>query len=532
VTESAAPIVVIAAPTDGQDRILTDRALEFLAELHQTFDVTRRSLLAQRQTRRDAVAAGTPPHFSPDTADIRQGDWRVAPIPADLRNRRVEITGPTDRKMTINALNSGAQVWLADLEDANTPHWENVIGGQVNLADAIAGTIALETDGKSYALDDGPHAVIVMRPRGWHLDEKHLVCDGEPISGSLTDFGLYAFHNAAELVATGRTPAFYLPKMESHLEARLWADVFAFAEQRLGIPAGTIRATVLIETIWAAFEMDEILYELRDYIAGLNAGRWDYLFSIIKTFRDAGPEFVLPDRAALTMTVPFMKRYSDLLVATCHKRGAYAIGGMAAFIPSRDPQANEVAFEKVRADKTREAVAGYEGSWVAHPGLVPICREIFDAALGDNENHLTVGLDDGGVTGEQLIDLSGTGAGATAAGLRANIEIGLEYLVTWLSGRGAVTIRNLMEDAATAEISRSQVWQWRQSATVLDTGDPVTAELIVQIADAAAAALEPNWSQVDGGADLLARARTLMVELMIDEQYTDFLTTRAYELIP
>jgi malate synthase len=532
VTESAAPIVVIAAPADDQDRILTEPALEFLAELHRTFDVTRRSLLSQRQSRRDAVAAGTPPHFSSDTADIREGDWRVAPIPADLRNRRVEITGPTDRKMTINALNSGAQVWLADMEDANTPHWENVIGGQINLADAIAGTITLETDGKSYALGDGPHAVIVMRPRGWHLDEKHLVCDGEPISGSLTDFGLYAFHNAAELVAQGRTPAFYLPKMESHLEARLWADVFAFSEQRLGIPAGTIRATVLIETIWAAFEMDEILYELREYIAGLNAGRWDYLFSIIKTFRDSGPEFVLPDRAALTMTVPFMKAYSDLLVATCHKRGAYAIGGMAAFIPSRDQQANELAFEKVRADKTREATAGYEGSWVAHPGLVPVCREIFDAVLGENENQLTVGLSGSSVTDEQLIDLSGTGATATEAGLRANIEVGLEYLVTWLSGRGAVAIRNLMEDAATAEISRSQVWQWRQSETVLDTGHPVTAELIVQIADEAAAALESSWSDVDGGADLLARARTLMVELMIDEQYADFLTTRAYELIP
>jgi malate synthase len=527
----AGSIVVIAAPADGQDRILTDDALAFLAELHTEFDATRHSLLTQRQNRRDAVAAGTPPHFSTDTADIREGDWRVAPIPADLRNRRVEITGPTDRKMTINALNSGAQVWLADLEDANTPHWENVIGGQVSLADAVRGSITLESDGKSYALNDGPHPTIVMRPRGWHLDEKHLVCNGEPTSGSLTDFGLYAFHNAAELVARGKTPAFYLPKMESHLEARLWADVFAFTEQRLGIAAGTIRATVLIETIWAAFEMDEILYELRDYIAGLNAGRWDYLFSIIKTFRDSGDAFVLPDRAALTMTVPFMKAYSDLLVATCHRRGAYAIGGMAAFIPSRDPAANELAFDKVRADKTREANAGYEGSWVAHPGLVSICREIFDAALGDAENQLGVGLG-AEVTGEQLIDLSGTGAGATADGLRANIEIGLEYLVTWLSGRGAVAIHNLMEDAATAEISRSQVWQWRQAGTVLDTGQPVTAEAIVQLADVGAAALEPAWAEVEGGADLLARARTLLVELMVDEQYEDFLTTRAYELIP
>ena len=524
-------ITVIATPVEGQDRVLTPEALEFLTALHREFDATRRSLLAHRKDRRDAVAAGTPPHFLHDTADIREDDWTVAPIPADLRRRRVEITGPTDRKMTINALNSGAQVWLADLEDANTPHWENVVGGQLNLAEAVRGTITLETDGKSYALNDGPHAVIVTRPRGWHLDEKHVVVDGAPISGSLVDFGLYAFHNAAELVSQGRTPAFYLPKMESHLEARLWAEVFAFSEDRLGVPHGSIRATVLIETIWAAFEMDEILYELREYIAGLNAGRWDYLFSIIKTFRDGGDAFVLPDRAALTMTVPFMRAYSELLVATCHKRGAYAIGGMAAFIPSKDPQANEIAFEKVRADKTREASAGYEGSWVAHPGLVPVCAEIFDAAMGDADDQQGKGLDVE-VTGEQLIDLSGTGAVATEAGLQANIEVALEYLVTWLSGRGAVAIRNLMEDAATAEISRSQVWQWRQAGTVLDTGTVVTADLIVQIADDAAAALEPAWSQVEGGSDLLARARTLLVELMVDDDYADFLTTRAYELIP
>ncbi len=315
------PIVVIASTAEDQDRVLTEPALEFLAALHREFDPTRLSLLSHRADRRAAVAAGTPPHFLIDTVDIRDDDWTVAPIPADLRNRRVEITGPTDRKMTINALNSGAQVWLADLEDANTPHWENVISGQANLADAVRGTITLESGGKSYALTDGPRAVIVARPRGWHLDERHILCDGQPVSGSLVDFGLYAFHNAAELVARGATPAFYLPKMESHLEARLWAEVFAFSEDYLGVPHGSIRATVLIETIWAAFEMNEILYELREYIAGLNAGRWDYLFSIIKTFRDSGPEFVLPDRNSITMTAPFMKAYSDLLVATCHRRG-------------------------------------------------------------------------------------------------------------------------------------------------------------------------------------------------------------------
>ncbi len=532
-TESAAPIVVIAAPADDQDRILTEPALEFLAELHRTFDVTRRSLLSQRQSRRDAVAAGTPPHFSSDTADIREGDWRVAPIPADLRNRRVEITGPTDRKMTINALNSGAQVWLADMEDANTPHWENVIGGQINLADAIAGTITLETDGKSYALGDGPHAVIVMRPRGWHLDEKHLVCDGEPISGSLTDFGLYAFHNAAELVAQGRTPAFYLPKMESHLEARLWADVFAFSEQRLGIPAGTIRATVLIETIWAAFEMDEILYELRDYAAGLNAGRWDYLFSIVKTFRDAGDEYVLPDRNTITMAAPFMKAYSDLLVATCHRRGAYAIGGMAAFIPSRrDPEINAVAFDKVRADKTREAEAGYEGSWVAHPDLVPICKEIFDAALGDGHSQLDKVLPEVHVTAKDLLDIRSLPLTVTAKGLRDNIEVALEYTVNWLAGSGAVGINNLMEDAATAEISRCQVWQWRRNRVVMDNGRRVSAPLITLLLDTATERLADTWSEQPHGRELLADGRNLIYDLCTQDSFVDFLTVPAYALLP
>jgi len=432
-------------------------------------------------------------------------------------------------------MNSGAKVWLADMEDANTPHWANVIDGQLNLADAIRGTISLQQGGKSYALSDGNRAVIVMRPRGWHLSEKHLTLEGEPLSGSLVDFGLYFFHNAAELLSRDVGPAFYLPKMESHLEARLWADVFAFSEDYCDVPFGSVRATVLIETIWAAFEMDEILYELRNYASGLNAGRWDYLFSVIKTFRDAGPEFVLPDRNSITMAAPFMKAYSDLLVSTCHKRGAYAIGGMAAFIPSKDPAVNEVAFTKVRADKTREADAGYEGSWVAHPGLVPVCQEIFDAALGERVNQLDKGLD-ATVSAAQLLDFKSLHVNGrppvTEAGLRSNIAVALEYLVTWMSGRGAVAIHSLMEDAATAEISRSQVWQWWQAKTMLDSGRTVTVPLITEIVDAATEALADAWAEVPHGRNLLADARNLFVDLTTATNYEDFLTVRAYELIP
>ncbi len=528
-------IVAGAPKVPGSSGVLTPEALEFLAALHEKFAPRRAELLALRSTRREAVAAGARLDFLPETAEIRAGDWRVAAVPDYLADRRVEITGPTDRKMTINAINSGAKVWLADMEDANTPHWDNVIDGQINLTDAITGTITLNSGGKSYALSDGDRAVIVMRPRGWHLPEKHLTLGGEPLSGSLVDFGLYFFRNAAELLSRGAGPAFYLPKMESHLEARLWAEVFAFAEQYCDIPAGSVRATVLIETIWAAFEMEEILYELRDYASGLNAGRWDYLFSVIKTFRDAGPEFVLPDRNSITMAAPFMNAYSDLLVSTCHRRGAYAIGGMAAFIPSRDPALNEVAFAKVRADKTREAGAGYEGSWVAHPGLVPVCQEIFDAALGTAVNQLDKGLD-AQVTGAQLLDIASLQVDGkplvTEAGLQANIAVALEYLVTWLSGRGAVAINSLMEDAATAEISRSQVWQWRQAKTVLDTGRTVNARLITQIADEATETLAQVWAEVPHGRNLLADARNLLVDLTTQKRYVDFLTIRAYELLP
>ena len=525
-------IVVGGPEVAGRDRILTPGALDFLAALHHRFEDRRQELLALRRARRDAVAGGSGPDFLPETADVRAADWAVAQIPPYLRDRRVEITGPTDRKMTINALNSGARVWLADLEDANTPHWHNVIDGQVNLADAVARTITLESGDRTYRLGPEP-AVIIMRPRGWHLPEKHLTVDGVPLSASLVDFGLYFFHNAAALLELGHGPAFYLPKMESHLEARLWADVFALAEGFCGIPGGSVRATVLIETIWAAFEMDEILYELREYAAGLNAGRWDYLFSIVKTFRDAGPEFLLPDRNSITMAAPFMKAYSDLLVSTCHRRGAYAIGGMAAFIPARDRAVNEAAFAKVRADKTREADAGYEGSWVAHPGLVPVCQEIFDRVLGDRTDQLGRGLG-AEVDATALLDVSAGSPGGpsiTEQGLRSNIEVALEYVVTWLAGRGAVAIHSLMEDAATAEISRSQVWQWRRARVELDTGRRVTAELITDLADAATEQLADAWAERPGGRTLLANARNLLVDLMLDADYADFLTLPAYELV-
>ena len=527
-------IVPDAPQVPGLARVLTPEALAFLSALHEKFGPRRAELLALRATRRQAVADGRPLDFLAETAEIRSADWTVAAVPPYLADRRVEITGPTDRKMTINAMNSGAKVWLADMEDANTPHWRNVIDGQVNLADAVRGTITLEQGGKSYALSGGERAVIVMRPRGWHLPEKHLTAGGEPMSGSLVDFGLYFFHNAAELLAGGRGPAFYLPKMESHLEARLWAEVFAFAEQYVGVPTGSVRATVLIETIWAAFEMDEILYELREYASGLNAGRWDYLFSVIKTFRDAGPEYVLPDRNSITMAAPFMKAYSDLLVSTCHRRGAYAIGGMAAFIPSKDPAANEIAFAKVRADKTREATAGYEGSWVAHPGLVPVCQEIFDEVLGSRVEQLDVGTG-AQVSAAELLDFASLQVGGkppvTEVGLRSNISVALEYVVTWLAGRGAVAINSLMEDAATAEISRSQVWQWRQAKTVLDSGRTVTAPLITELADAATEALADQWAEFPHGRNLLADARNLLVDLTTQKSYEDFLTVRAYELI-
>ena len=511
--------------------ILSDEAVAFVADLNRRFRPRRDELLAARAARRAEIAAGGSLGFLAATADVRAGDWTVPAAPADLTDRRVEITGPTERKMTINALNSGARVWLADLEDANTPHWSNVVDGQQNLYDAIRRTIRLETDKKTYELGEGPYPTIVMRPRGWHLDERHLPVDGEPAVGALVDFGLYFFHNAAELIGRGSGPYFYLPKMESHREAALWNDVFTYAQETLGIPVGTIRATVLIETIPAAFEMDEILHALRPHISGLNAGRWDYLFSIIKYFRD-NPAMVLPDRAAVTMTAPFMRAYTELLVSTCHKRGAFAMGGMAAFIPSRrDPAVNEVALAKVREDKEREAGDGFDGSWVAHPDLVPVCREIFDRVLGDRPNQLDRRRDDVSVEAVQLLDVAATGGAVTEAGLRGNVSVALQYLEAWLRGNGAVGINNLMEDAATAEISRSQVWQWIHNGVRLDDGTAITAGLVGRIEDEELAKIRAALGDQAWAASRFDDARKLFERVALADDFADFLTTAAYDSI-
>jgi malate synthase len=524
---------VTGGTVERGEEFLTPEALAFVAELQERFGARRDELLTLRRQRRTEVARTHRFDFLPETRQVREGDWRVAAAPADLRNRRAEITGPTERKMTINALNSGAQVWLADLEDANTPHWRNVIGGQVNLYDAVRRKISLTSaDGKEYTLrEDGRLATIVVRPRGWHLDEVHLTVDGTPAVGALVDFGLYFFHNAQELLYRNSGPYFYLPKMESHLEARLWNDVFTFAQQRLGIPHGTIRATVLIETIPAAFEMDEILYELREHASGLNAGRWDYLFSIIKYFRDSGSDFVLPDRNSVTMTAPFMRGYTELLVRTCHRRGAFAMGGMAAFIPSRrDPQVNEVALAKVRADKEREAGDGFDGSWVAHPDLVPLCQEIFDRALGDKPNQLDRLREDVSVTAEQLLDVRSTPGGVTEAGLRNNVSVALQYLASWLGGNGAVAIFNLMEDAATAEIARSQIWQWVHNDVKLDTGVMLSAEFVQRVVDEELAKIRDTVGAESFDADRFAQARELFVQVALADDYADFLTVPAYQI--
>ncbi|TWG97796.1 malate synthase [Nocardioides sp. J9] len=511
--------------------ILTPDALAFVAQLQERFGARRDELLAARRTRREEVARTGRLDFLPETADVRAGDWTVAPAPADLQDRRVEITGPTDRKMTINALNSGARVWLADMEDASTPHWSNVVGGQVNLYDAIRRQISFTSpQGKTYELEqDQRLATIVMRPRGWHFDEQHLLVDGTPVVGALVDFGLYFFHNARELLERGSGPYFYLPKMESHLEARLWNDVFTFAQAELGVPHGSVRATVLIETIPAAFEMDEILYELRDHVSGLNAGRWDYLFSIIKYFRDSGPEFVLPDRASVGMTSPFMRAYAQLLVKTCHRRNAQAIGGMAAFIPSRkDEEVNARAFAKVREDKEREAGDGFDGSWVAHPDLVPVCREVFDAVLGDRPNQVERQRDDVEVTADDLLDVASTPGEITAAGLRDNVEVALLYLEAWLRGLGAVGIHNLMEDAATAEISRSQIWQWVRNESKLDDGTVVTADLVRQVLDEEVAKI---LADAEGTEHRFEEARRIFEEVALADEYVDFLTLPAYDAV-
>jgi malate synthase len=498
--------VEVRAPAEGRAaEILTPDALAFVAALQREFGSERLRLLARRVERQMDLDGGALPGFLAETSEAREGDWKVAAAPAALQDRRVEITGPVDRKMVINALNSGARVFMADFEDANSPTWQNNVEGQINLKDANAGTISLDTGEKRYELGPEP-ATLVVRPRGWHLPEKHVLVDGEPISGSLFDFGLYVFHNRER-------PWFYLPKLENHLEARLWNQVFDFTEDELDLARGSIKATVLIENVLAAFEMDEILYELREHIVGLNAGRWDYLFSLIKKFRTR-EDFVLPDRAQLTMTTPFMRAYTELLVKTCHRRGAHAMGGMAAFIPSRrDPEVNETALAKVREDKEREAGDGFDGTWVAHPDLVPVAMEVFDDVLGDKANQVDRQRDDVDVSASDLLNLEVDGGEVTDDGLRTNVSVGIRYLESWLRGVGAAAIDNLMEDAATAEISRSQIWQWVRHGRV----EPARVR---ELADA---------EGFEGGR--FAEARELFERVSLDEDFVDFLTLPAYDHI-
>lgn len=515
--------------TDRFGEILTDEALEFLRQLQLRFGATRAELLKERHDRRQRLANGYLPRFLEETKAIREDNsWKVAPFAPGLEDRRVEITGPTERKMTINALNCGAKCWLADLEDANTPHFTNVIGGQVNLYDAIRHTIEYTNpaNGKHYQLNEGELPTIIVRPRGWHLTEKHIRIGGHSSSGSLTDFGLYFFHNAKELIKRGSGPYFYLPKMESHLEARLWAEVFNFSEEYLGIPHGTIRATCLIETIMGVFEMEEILYELRDYSSGLNAGRWDYIFSAIKKFRDSGPSWVLPNRSDITMQVPFMHAYTELLVKTCHQRGAHAIGGMSAFIPSKDPAVNAESERKVREDKTREVEAGFDGSWVAHPGMVGYVREVFDGYLKDRPNQVDRQRDDVNVTAKELLDFASTPGAITEAGVRTNVAVGLRYLYSWLGGNGAAGIYGLMEDAATAEISRSQIWQWLRYQCELDDGRKVTQHLVEELfADEYGKFLE----EVGGaGKERAEQSARIFKEVCMQGEFPTFLTVPVY----
>jgi malate synthase len=516
-TAVTSALSIVGSPTRFSDRILTPEAMEFVARLHREFGDRRDELLSRRKTRLADLMSGHPLRFLPETEQVRSSGWRVAPAPRDLDDRRVEITGPVDRKMMINALNSGAKVFMADLEDALSPTWENVVDGQWNLCEAVRGTLSLETDDKTYSLGRSL-ATLVVRPRGWHLPEPRVLADGKPISASLFDFGLYFFHNARERVSRGTAPYFYLPKMESHLEARLWNDVFDFSEDALGISHGTIRATVLIETIWAAFEMEEILHELRDHAAGLNAGRWDYLFSVIKAFRrDASA--ILPDRAQLTMTVPFMRAYTELLVRTCHKRGAHAIGGMAAFIPNRrDPRVTELATQKVREDKQRESGDGFDGTWVAHPDLVPLAAEVFTSVLGRRPNQKDRLREDVRPDAAALQDFRIDGGRVTREGIRTNVDVALRYIEAWLRGIGAVAIHNLMEDAATAEISRSQLWQWRVNGVTLDDGRKLSAETYRAVRNEVMSELSK-----DSSLSRLADAVELLDQLVLGD-FEDFLT--------
>jgi malate synthase len=516
------------------ESVLTPAALELVAGLHREFEGRRRQLMADRDERSASLEAGGTLDFLAETKSVREDDsWKVSPPAPGIEDRRAEITGPTDAKMAINALNSGAKVWLADFEDANTPLLENMLAGQANLKASLDGSLSFKNpDGKEYSLGDDL-ATIVVRPRGWHLPEKHVLVDGQPVSGGLFDFALYLVHCGQAQIDRGQGPYYYIPKLESHQEARLWNDAFVYAQDALGIPRGTIRATVLIETYPAAFEMEEILYELREHSAGLNAGRWDYLFSVIKKFRSRGTDYLLPDRNAVTMTAPFMRAYTELLVHTCHKRGAHAIGGMAAQIPSRrDAEANEKAMTKVRDDKTREANDGFDGSWVAHPDLVPLCTEVFTEVLGDKPNQIDRVRDDVSVTAEQLLSVNQTPGDMTEDGLRNNVSVGLQYLAAWLDGMGAVAIFGLMEDAATAEISRSQVWQWLHLGVELADGQKVTPELVEQVIDEELAKIREAVGDATFEKGRFADARDLYREMALSDDFAEFLTLPAYERMP
>lgn len=517
-----APIGITGPVTEPQQRILTPEAVRFLVKLSTAFESRRRQLLEARRTRQQEIHDGIMPDFPAETAGIRRATWKVAPTPADLMDRRVEITGPTDRKMIINALNSGAKVFMADFEDSNSPTWENILEGQVNLRDAVNGAITYTSpEGKRYEVGETP-ATLMVRPRGWHLVERHFLVDGEPISASLFDFGLFFFHNARNLIRNGTGPYFYLPKLESRFEARLWNDVFLLAQDDLGVSRGTIRATVLIETILAAFEMDEILWELREHSAGLNCGRWDYIFSYIKKFRNH-PECVLPDRSQVTMTRPFLASYVELLVATCHRRGAHAMGGMAAQIPIKNnPEANEAALARVRDDKLREVWAGHDGTWVAHPGLVPLAKYVFDTYMPfpNQADRLTSST-------TTAADLVRTPDGTiTEAGLSINLDVGLQYLAAWLGGNGCVPIYNLMEDAATAEICRAQVWQWIRHGATLEDGRVVTPALVKDMIDHRVEKLSGSIGEHE-----LSTAANIYKEQIFGAEFPEFLTLRAYDYL-
>ncbi|HTM56770.1 MAG TPA: malate synthase A [Pirellulales bacterium] len=523
----ASGIEIVADVPREAAHILTPFALEFVAGLERRTRARRRDLLVTRKLRQARLDAGELPDFLEETAEVRESNWRVRPAPDDLQDRRVEITGPVDRKMVINALNSGAKTFMADFEDSHAPTWRGTLAGQVNLRDTVAGTIDYTSpEGKYYSLDRQT-ATLIVRPRGWHLDEKHLLVDGQPISASIFDFGLYFYHNAEALLAKGTGPYFYLPKLESHREARLWNDVFLWAQSELGIAPGTIKATVLIETILAAFEMDEILYELRDHVVGLNCGRWDYIFSFIKKFRGR-PDFVLPDRSQVTMTTHFLRSYSRLLIETCHRRGAHAMGGMAAQIPIKnDPEANQQAIEKVRADKLREVSDGHDGTWVAHPGLVQTAMQIFDEQM-QAANQIDRATELCGVMAADLLSVpKGT---ITLEGLRTNVAVGLRYLQSWLAGNGCVPIFNLMEDAATAEISRAQIWQWiRHPAGQLEDGTKITRELVAQVLDEEVARIRDSLGPLGYDTTRYPEAAELFLAISTAETFVEFLTLPAYE---